>query len=55
METDTFVSWQFGMTLILVLAVAIFMYMRSRRSQQKRGEAPGEVTGTTARDEVRRH
>ena len=55
METDTFLSWQFGMTLILVLAVAIFMFMRARRSQAKRGEAPGSVTGTTASDEKIRH
>ena len=41
METDTFLSWQFGMTLILVLAVAILMFMRARRSQAKRGEQPG--------------
>lgn len=55
MGTDTFVSWQFGMTLILVLAVGIWMFMRARRSQTKRGEEPGQVTGTTRHDEVRRH
>lgn len=55
MGTDTFVSWQFGMTLIAVLAVGIFMFMRARRSQAKRGEEPGQVTGTTKQDEVRRH
>lgn len=46
MNTDMFLSWQFGMTLIAVLAIAVFMLMRVRRSQQRRGEQPGEVTAT---------
>jgi hypothetical protein len=43
METWDFVGWQYGMTAILVLAIAIFMLMRVRRSQQKRGEHAGDV------------
>lgn len=35
MSTDIFLSWQFGMTLIAVLAVGIWQYLRIRRSQQR--------------------
>ena len=41
--TGTFLSWQFGMTFIFVLAALVFLLMRVRRSQQKRGEGAGEV------------
>lgn len=54
MGTDSFVNWQFGMTLLVVLAIAAFMLMRVRKSQARRGEEPGQVditrtdgTGTT--------
>jgi predicted MFS family arabinose efflux permease len=43
METWDFVGWQYGMTAILVLAALVFLLMRVRRSQRKRGEDPGEV------------
>lgn len=41
-DTGTFASWQVGMTLVIFLAVAVFMWLRVRRSQSKRGEHPGE-------------
>ncbi|MFL5337010.1 MAG: hypothetical protein ACJ8H8_28480 [Geminicoccaceae bacterium] len=44
METWNFVGWQYGMTVVLVLAIAIFMYMRVRRSQRRRGEEPGKIS-----------
>jgi hypothetical protein len=48
METDTgFIGWQFGVTFLLVLVVAVWMFMRVRRSQSRRGEQPG-VPGTMA-------
>jgi hypothetical protein len=43
MGTESFIGWQFGMTLIAVLAVAAFLFFRVRRSQQKRGEHPGDA------------
>jgi|1186.fasta_scaffold1011250_2 membrane protein implicated in regulation of membrane protease activity len=44
METWNFVGWQFAMTFIAVLAIAIFLFMRVRRSQQRRGEEPGKIS-----------
>jgi hypothetical protein len=35
MGTDIFLSWQFGMTLIAVLAFGIWQYLRIRRSQNR--------------------
>ncbi len=43
METGSAVGWLFGMTITVVLVVLLFMLYRARRSQAKRGEAPGEV------------
>lgn len=35
METDSFVSWQFGFTLLAALAIAVWMFMRVQRSRKK--------------------
>ncbi len=43
MGTESFIGWQFGMTLIAVLAIGIFLFLRAKRSQQKRGEQPGDA------------
>lgn len=34
-------------TLVIVVAVAVFMLMRARNSQAKRGETPGGIAGPT--------
>ncbi len=48
METTTgFIGWQFGVTFLLVVIVAVWLFMRVRRSQARRGEQPG-VAGTMA-------
>ena len=54
MGTETFVGWQFGMTLVAVLLVGIWLYLRVRRRQQRSGQKPGEVLATKhpTRDET---
>ena len=32
-------------TLVIVVAVAVFLLMRARNSQAKRGETPGGIAG----------
>lgn len=44
MGTESFVGWQFGMTLIAVLLIGLYLFMRVRRSQKKHGEHAGEAT-----------
>jgi hypothetical protein len=43
MDTGSAVGWLFGTTIAVVLVVLLFILYRARRSQAKRGEAPGEV------------
>ena len=43
MDTGTAVGSLFFVTAGIALAVAVFLYFRTRRSQLKRGETPGEV------------
>lgn len=51
METESFVGWQFGMTLIVGLALAVWLLMRVQKSRQKRGEE-GHVSTPTMDREV---
>ena len=39
MSTAFFLSWQFGFTLILALAIGIWQFVSIRRSRAKRGES----------------
>ena len=39
MNWEFFLSWQFGMTLVAVLAIGIWQMRSIRRSREKRGEA----------------
>lgn len=45
-STDTFLGWQFGMTLIAGLAIAVWLLLRVQRSRAKRGEE-GHVSTPT--------
>lgn len=47
MSTDFFLSWQFGFTLILALAIGIWQLVSVRRSRAKRGES-GHVSHPAA-------
>jgi hypothetical protein len=43
MDTTRFLTAQNMMTLLIVLAIAVWLYLRVRRSQKRRGEEPGEL------------
>lgn len=38
MSWDVFLSWQFGMTLLAVVAIGIWQFRSIRRSRERRGE-----------------
>lgn len=50
METGTFVNWQFGMTLIVGLALAVWLLMRVQKSRHRRGEEGHVSTPTKDRE-----
>ena len=52
LTTDMFISWQFGMTLILVLLVAIFLLRRVRQSQERRREPAGAARPTNRAEQT---
>jgi hypothetical protein len=44
MSRDELIPWLFGVTLIIVLAVAIYSYFRTRRGQRTNSPAVHGVT-----------
>jgi hypothetical protein len=47
MSTDFFLNWQFGMTLVVGLALAAWLLLRVQRQRHQRGEE-GHVSTPTA-------
>lgn len=39
MDTDTFVGWQWGVTLLIALGIAVYLYMRVQRSRKRDAQA----------------
>lgn len=43
MDTDVFLLWLLGMTLVAGIALGIWQYRRVRASQRRSGEMPGST------------
>lgn len=39
MDTHTFVGWQWAVTLLMALGIAVYLYMRVQRSRRRDAQA----------------